>query len=159
MMKKYGRKNYFFELNPVKEFPKSQEKIGHKTSKLEKEIFEFLNETNFDFVSSFNSNKQWCINDLKKSGRIFFVDFFFKDIDLCVEVFGDYWHVNTELYSDDFYHKHKQKTAKEIRESDYERLSSIRNKGFDIVVIWEHDWNKEKEKTKSILLEVLSGYN
>lgn len=55
------------------------------------------------------------------------------------EFFGDFYHANPRLYSPE--DRIFNVTAKEKQRRDKIRLGYIRNKGYDVVVIWEKDWS------------------
>lgn len=75
--------------------------------------------------------------------KIDFVDFTNKKI---IEYNGDFWHCNPELYNESYFNKVKQKNAKDIWEYDRIKLDYMKNKGYDILVIWEKDFKHNKEK-------------
>ncbi len=59
------------------------------------------------------------------------------------EFMGDFWHANPKIYGPD--HKIKGYTAAEKWKKDRERAEVIKSKGYDVVVIWESDWNEFKQ--------------
>ncbi len=65
-----------------------------------------------------------------------------------IEFNGDTFHANPLIYG-----KHdtpnpfdKNQTAQDIWDKDNEKISYYKNKGYDILVIWESDWKKNKNK-------------
>ena len=59
------------------------------------------------------------------------------------EFYGDYWHANPEIYAPD--DKIFGRTAGEKQSKDRKRLRYLSSKGYDIVVIWEKDWNEFRQ--------------
>jgi hypothetical protein len=69
-------------------------------------------------------------------------DIFIPELNLIIEYNGDYWHCNPNKYNSDYYHKIKNKTAKEIWEYDNTKIDLIKNKGYNLEIMWESDYNK-----------------
>ena len=66
-----------------------------------------------------------------------------------IEFFGDYFHANPEFYIPE--QKLLGGTAKQKWQRDASRLKYIQEKGFNIIKIWENDWNKFKQKNTNKL--------
>lgn len=62
-----------------------------------------------------------------------------------IEFFGDYWHCNPKKYNEDYFNKKMKKTAKEIWEHDKIRINHLKTLGFDVMIIWEHDYMKNHD--------------
>lgn len=79
----------------------------------------------------------------------FFVDF--KIGNKIIEFYGDYWHGNPILYEPDDIvgSKYKHSKVKDIWEKDKNRIESIIKNGYDILIIWEDEYKKNKEETKN----------
>jgi len=52
-------------------------------------------------------------------------DFILPDTNFCVDLFGDYWH---EL------------------EEEQKRIRYFKKKGYDLTIIWEHEWTNNKDE-------------
>ena len=74
-----------------------------------------------------------------------------------IEFNGDYWHCNPLKFQPDFFHTVKRKTALEIWEADLKKQLSARQSGYDIMVIWENDWNLDKNKVIHNAIRWLNG--
>jgi hypothetical protein len=61
-----------------------------------------------------------------------------------IEFFGDYFHANPNFYRPN--QKLLGGTAEQKWQKDKLRLESITEKGYNIVKVWENDWNKFKQK-------------
>ena len=61
---------------------------------------------------------------------------------LIIEIYGNYWHANPEIYDDlDVIVKygHKRKTAAEIRKEDESRITQLQSFGYDVCILCESD--------------------
>jgi len=59
------------------------------------------------------------------------------------EFMGDFWHANPKIYKPD--HKIKGYTAQEKWDKDRQRAEVIKSMGYELVIIWESDWNEFKQ--------------
>jgi len=79
------------------------------------------------------------------------VDELHKDKELVVEVYGDYWHANPNIYSEDDllnYPGESEVTAGDVRKKDLRRNSFLRRAGYDVVIVWESEFQDDKQSTK-----------
>jgi G:T-mismatch repair DNA endonuclease (very short patch repair protein)/endogenous inhibitor of DNA gyrase (YacG/DUF329 family) len=63
-----------------------------------------------------------------------------------IEFYGDYWHGNPEIYSEDHIIQKKMK-AKEKWEKDQKRNQHLVDSGYDVLIVWENDYRKNPEFT------------
>ena len=86
-----------------------------------------------------------------KNNRIYspIVDIWIPDIRMVVEIYGDRWHANPEVYveSDLLPLWDGNLTAKQIWDKDNARLDHIRSFGVEVYVIWESELNKNFDTT------------
>ena len=75
-------------------------------------------------------------------------DVVLNDLKIVIEYFGDYWHCNPKKYEQDFYNKRLHITALERWNKDKAKKEHIESLGFEYHVIWEYDWNNNKETIK-----------
>jgi len=114
-------------------------------SKDEVEIFDYvLNELKYDVIAN-----------------EFILDY---NVDMLIgnkiiEYFGIYWHAHESLFEDTEIHPIIRKTAQEIREYDLRKISYLKNNGYDVLVVWENDYNDDKEKVMNIIKEYLNDTN
>jgi hypothetical protein len=81
---------------------------------------------------------------LRKSTRRFIYDFCRgKKI---IEFNGDYWHCNPLMYKRNFYNKVSKKYAWELWKKDKEKLEMANKLGYEVLVIWEKDWNENRQE-------------
>jgi len=53
-----------------------------------------------------------------------------------IEVYGDYWHCNPEMFDKDYYHKQLKMTAKEKWGKDRIRLEKLEEMCYTICIVW-----------------------
>jgi hypothetical protein len=63
-----------------------------------------------------------------------------------VEVYGDYWHCNPDMFEENFYHPQLKKTAKEKWKLDSERQKYLESLGYDVTIVWESKLNDYRNK-------------
>lgn len=85
-------------------------------------------------------------------------DLVIKEIKTIVEVFGDYWHCNPLLYDSSFVSK-KGLTRDEVNAKDKNRIQVLENLGYTVIVIWENDWYKNKQKEIQRVIDVINSKN
>jgi hypothetical protein len=102
--------------------------------------------------------REWYIfdNNLK---RIFFLDFFAKDIGKVIEFNGDYWHANPKKYNANDVIKFPDnvvKKASEIWEVDEYKISMLKKHPLikDVLIIWESDYRNDKK----LVLDLCSNF-
>lgn len=86
---------------------------------------------------------------IPKYGRVV-VDFFIKDYKKVIEFYGDYWHANPNIYNENSvirYPKNITKTAKDVWQSDLDRISAIKSIGIDVLIVWEKDFREDPNNT------------
>lgn len=76
-----------------------------------------------------------------------------------IEFHGDYWHANPMLFEADQeinYPGNNTKLAKDKWAEDAKRYATFISLGFEILVIWEHDWNNDRERIIEQVKDFLS---
>lgn len=73
-----------------------------------------------------------------------------------IEFFGDFWHGNPNVYENDYMIPNIKLMASEKRVQDKMRIEILKSKGFDVKVVWEADYNKDRVK---IIKECLTFLN
>lgn len=76
-----------------------------------------------------------------------------------IEFNGDVFHANPYLFADDSYpHPFlKEVMAKEIRIRDKKRIEVLKNRGYEVKVVWENDFRNDKEKVIQECKDFLDG--
>lgn len=78
--------------------------------------------------------------------RGFVVDECNEDLKIAIEYFGDGYHCNPYKYRDpDQFLKHTGRTVGEQWKRDARKIAALRNYGYDVVIVWERDWNNRRE--------------
>ena len=75
-------------------------------------------------------------------GRYIRVDGYCEETNEVFEFYGDYYHGNPEKFASDEFNKKLKKTFGELYAEVQERASWIRGMGFNLVEIWESDFDK-----------------
>ena len=87
------------------------------------------------------------------------VDGFCSELNTVFEFYSDYWHAHPDLFPDENAQhptrKHNDKdntpfTVKEIRDYDHQHLQYIQDRGYDVEIIWESNWNTLVESRPEI---------
>lgn len=143
-IEKFGEEKYIEKINKLKN---SIRKAGfNKYSKISMELF----------ISIENEIKEKCyyakeekiiqFYDENNKYFCFYVDFMFNN--KIIEFYGDYYHANPLLYDENkiIGSKYCCHMAKDIWKIDNNRINLIKNKGFDVLIIWEKDYKNNKKE-------------
>lgn len=153
MVNKFGIENLFFSDEWQDE---NRSYNGGGVSDLEKEITSelkslkiFKNDNLFYFGE--DSKQATFVDDKERCS--YRVDFFNATKNLVIEINGDYWHSNPNLYSEDYFNRKKNKTAREIWEYDKLRKNRIIDiSNCKYIIIWEQDWKINKEEILNYII-------
>jgi len=133
-----GRKNPFFR----------------RYSKISTKFFSELKEkSNKEII--YGDNEKWIRYNSNKG---FYVDCLYNN--KIIEFNGDFYHANPKLYESDSIIKisnTKIKTALEIWKADEFKIKTLKKLGYDILIIWELDIVKNKEKTLNKCIKFLEN--
>ena len=127
-----GRKKYFDYINRKKNY----------YSQISQDLFDKL-----DHIDAYFATKNGeYFHYSKETECIFFYDYVLKSKKKCIEFNGDYWHCNPEIYNDNDvgYFGYK---ASEIWEKDRVKNDTLIKEGFEILIIWESEYRKDKDST------------
>lgn len=118
-------------------------RLNKRVSKLETKVFKITLELGFKSIS------QYEIEGLK-------YDIFIPELNLVIEINGDYWHANPKYFqSEDFLNMNsKLKTAQELWDRDRIKLDKAINKGYKTIVIWEDEINSQENLIEYIKLKI-----
>jgi G:T-mismatch repair DNA endonuclease (very short patch repair protein) len=98
----------------------------------------------------FNKNKEHDVI-IEEINKVFYLDFYIEELNVCVEFFGDYYHANPKKYRNPdalikFRSIHK---VSEVWERDNNRIENLRKyRGIKTIVVWESDYYKNKDNEK-----------
>lgn len=76
----------------------------------------------------------------------YLADFLNEDKKIIVEVNGDLWHCNPKFWKADDIHPNKKIKAQEIWDKDSLRKEHLESLGYSVLVLWEDDIIKGKDK-------------
>ena len=89
------------------------------------------------------NGNEYCIPDTKYKA-----DGFCKETNTIYEFHGDYWHGNPYIYRKDEINDVSKKTFGELYQNTLNKEKIIKNMGYNLVVMWEYDWNKINKSIK-----------
>lgn len=132
-------------------------KTHGKRSKLHQAIEKILEKNNIQYESE-KSNLFLKYNEYYKRDYSPIVDIILEDLKLVIEINGNVWHANPEKYKpDDLICLFKGKVpAKEIWYRDKLRIEQIESFGYTVLIIWESEYNSNKQKTEEKILNAIS---
>lgn len=115
-------------------------------SKGEIELFLKISKKVEGVVSDFmvNNGLKWFVCDIAKDKKI-------------IEIMGDYWHAHPDFYEDEDEVLFNKLTVKEIRAKDKERRQILNEMGYNVLDVWEHEYNKDPSGTLQACIEFLSA--
>lgn len=78
-------------------------------------------------------------------GTRYRVDGYHKESNTVYEFHGDYWHGNPKKHDPDEYNTVTECTFGELYERTLKKEADIRNLGYNLVVMWESEYNNQRE--------------
>ena len=106
-----------------------------------------------DFISKLNNIKiQHAENDgeFLISNTKYKADGYCHETNTVYEFNGDYWHGNPNLFIYDKYNKTTNCRFGELYKRTLEREQLIKKLGFNLVTMWEYDWNKLNKSIRTL---------
>lgn len=141
MAKRIKRSGKIQPIKPIKNKKKKRvitaANVG--TSKIEKEFMQWL------------LLQGICVSEQHQIGYKFY-DFIIKDTKILIEFHGSYWHGSPEIYTKDQLNSIQKKSIQNDRYKKY----LAQNSGYEIIYIWEHHFNKDKDKVKKYLIDEIA---
>lgn len=114
-------------------------------SKAEKNLVKIFAENGIDVetqFSLFEDGKKSFVFDIRHGNKL-------------IEYNGDYWHCNPKKFDESFYNDVSKMTASEIWERDRQKAKLAEDRGFEVLVVWETDMNKDPRGTVESCLNFL----
>jgi len=99
-------------------------------------------------------NKEFDIEN-KEIGVHYLYDFVITSIKFCIEFNGDFWHCNPKLYQENYVNKMISMSAKEIWEKDKSKIDFLKNKGYEVFVVWENEYEKNPEDVLQKIIDLI----
>lgn len=84
------------------------------------------------------------------------IDIFFPELNIGIEVNGDFWHMNPRIYDSYDFNTATNMYAFEHWEKDKTKQNIGKSKGVEIFTIWEYDWRNNEKAIKTKLFEILN---
>lgn len=84
------------------------------------------------------------------------VDVLFVNKKIVVEFFGDYWHMNPQKFDSNAQHNITKLIAKDVWARDQQKINILKGLGYNVIVIWETDWRKNKSSCMSMITNVFN---
>ena len=88
---------------------------------------------------------------VKINGR--FVDGMCYEINSIYQFHGDYWHGNPAKYDPDFVNPSSYERMGDRYEETLIKDQELRDQGYNVVIMWEAEWNEIKKKLKKLPIE------
>ena len=137
---KYGKDEGTKKFNNRINYWKYKLYNGSQCSKISNEFFSELIKHYYNDNVYFGDH-EYIISDNNRTYKLDFLDLSKKKI---IEFYGDYWHLNPIVYNKDYYHKGLHLYAHEVWERDEKRIKSLKSLGYDVLIIWEYEYKKNK---------------
>ncbi len=87
---------------------------------------------------------------IKANDKWYFLDAYIPETNTIYEFHGDYWHGNPVKFKPEDVNKNNKTKFGELYEDTINRENELRALGYNLVVIWENDWNKLQKQLKKI---------
>lgn len=92
---------------------------------------------------------------------LYHVDYYDKTLNIVIEFYGDFFHLNPKIYSEDFIQfKHHEKAilAKNRWEHDRERIEDIQQTlNCKVIIVWESTYKNDKKGTIKSLIQMINN--
>lgn len=115
-------------------------------SKISQELFMNISDHSDKVYFATSKHGEFSIFD-SDNHCIRFYDYVDSNKKKCIEFNGDIFHANPLFYTADsrpnFYNKNI--TASEIWENDKSKIELIKSRGFDVLIIWENEYNNNPQ--------------
>jgi very-short-patch-repair endonuclease len=100
-------------------------------------------------------NKEFNKNDFDRG---YYYDFVCTKRKKVIEFNGDMWHANPAIYTEhEIVNPYKNDTAKQMWEKDRIKIDFIKTFGYDVLIIWESEYTKNKEAAITKCLNFLNN--
>lgn len=120
---------------------------GGAISLAEKEILNEIKKFNSDLLVvsqlALSNNEKQYLYDISANKKI-------------IEYNGDFWHSNPLKYSADYINPRTKIKASDKWKIDQEKINFAQSLGYEVLVIWEHDYKTDKEKVLKKCIQFLT---
>lgn len=135
------------------------EKYNNWVLKTRNKNFQSYSTKSFLCFSQLPSNilKEAFFKDNEYKIDKYFVDFKYKN--KIIEFYGDFWHMNPSIYDKNDFNSVTKLTAEETWQKDKKRIEYIEKKEYNILIIWEKEFDKDIDNTKIKMINFLKEKN
>lgn len=119
-----------------------------ENNQYEYEISNWLSELNINFLR----------ND-RKQIKPFELDFWMPQYNIAIEFQGSYWHMDPNIFESADYNRSTHKTAKQHWIADQKKADLCLKQNINLIIIWENDWNQNKDLIKQNILNKIKENN
>lgn len=147
-----GQEKFYERMNKMKNgVRRNTSGRSASSQKLFKEIFNCI-KNDYEEIFFDTLNTEFGVKQ-------YFLDFYVKDVNRCIEFNGDSFHANPLIYKpDDKPHPYlKDIKAKELWAYDKKRLAEIENKGIMVLTVWEKEFRTEPTNTIQKCINFING--
>ncbi len=109
---------------------------GHRCSKCARTV----SQKEQKWIDSFENHNIVQQKVLNINGKQLKVDGYDPVSNTVYEFYGDFWHGNPQIYNSNAYNKANGKTYGELYLKTKEKENIIKEAGFNLITIWEHDF-------------------
>ena len=103
------------------------------------------------------NNRKIQKKTIKIDGKYFYPDILI-DNKIIVEFYGNFWHANPLKYKENDIIHHGE-IAKEIWSKDKKRINILQKNGYNVFIIWQSDYEANKEKCIRNLIKKVNNEN
>jgi len=101
------------------------------------------------------SKRYDCEHSFRVSNRVY--DIFIQELNLLIEVNGDYWHFNPSFYEADYFDRHRKLFARDVWERDKRKIELAISSGYNVITIWQNDLLQNFEEAIDNAVSEFSG--
>ena len=105
-------------------------------------VDEIINNTNCDYL--LYGDNEFLLRDEHKH-KLYFYDITNPKTNRIIEFNGDFWHGNPDKYGPNDINKANKKKYSDIWKNDKLKNDFAKNKGYDVMVVWESEYQTDKE--------------
>ncbi len=126
--------------------------VKYMTSMLEEDFVNILND-NFE-EDCYMMDKQFTLRD-EEMKKVYSYDFCRGN--KIIEIHGEYWHADPRKFKKEYYFKKRNIYAIDIWERDERKKQIAIDSGYDVLIVWERDIRKNKQKEIDKCLKFLQS--
>lgn len=104
-----------------------------------------------------DKNKEFMIN---VNGDLYFLDYYIKNFNICVEYNGSIWHADPNKYTacDKPISFVDNITASDIWERDAKKIKALNSMGIHTIIVWDHNAEDKLIETFNLIKNIIYGH-